>query len=146
MRDATLGVLVEDMDAAGVKGDLDGVAGAGSGAGGNAGDQVGLADRQIQVNLGAHQLGHVHISINGAVRQNLDLCGLVMDALRTQTDDDLTVNILLQRGIVCSLMDLSSKLKYISSPFLVSVPLMKFIWGVPMKPATNRLQGLSYRF
>ena len=32
VRDATLGVLVEDMDAAGVKGDLDGVAGAGSGA------------------------------------------------------------------------------------------------------------------
>ena len=113
MANAALGVLIEDMATRGVEGNLDGVACAGGGAGGNASDEVGtlvhdldltvtllgLTDVQVQVDLSTHQLGNVNVCLEGSVGVSLDLSGLVIDALGTQTQNDLLVDVVLQSGV-----------------------------------------------
>ena len=100
MDDAALGVLIKNMHSRGLKGDLDLVAGTRGRARGNAGDDVlavgGIlltVKAEVQVDLGTHQLRDLNGRIDDAVGHRADVDGIIVQALGTDTDDDLLADV-----------------------------------------------------
>ena len=106
VENALLGVLIEDVDSRNVKGQLDVVAGSGNGAGGNAGNEVlgrvriQTVGGDVEVDLGTHQLGDVHVSVDDGVGHGADSNGLILQALGTDTHDNLLADVVGEGGIL----------------------------------------------
>ena len=101
MNDAALGLFIEDVHTGHIECNLDVVARTGGGAGRNTCDQIGLLTYlEVEVDLGAHKLGNINISIGDAVGMCGELHGRVVNALGTETDDDFFADVVLEVGVV----------------------------------------------
>lgn len=95
MNDDLLGVLIEEVHTRGVDGDLDRIARLRGRAGGDAGNQVDFvaflvfAGLEVEINLRAHQLGKLDVSLDRGIGELGQIKRLVVQQLGTQRADDL---------------------------------------------------------
>ena len=104
VEDAQLAVLVEEVQAAGLEGDFNGIADAGLAARIDAGDDVGIlaGDLEVEVGLGAHELGNFDLRLDEVAVSIVHEAVFVMDVLRTDAHDNFLADV----GLVNQLANL----------------------------------------
>jgi len=104
VEDALLGVLVEEVQAIGFEGDLDGVSVAGRAARIDTGDDVAIltSGLQVQIGLRAHELGNLNLSLNEVAVGDGQEALFIVDVLRTDAHDNFLADV----GLVNQLANL----------------------------------------
>ena len=101
VNDATLGILIEDMETAHVEGNLDGVACTRGGSGGYTRDESGLLTNvKVEVDLSTHKLGYVNVSLKLALGMVSEVDGLIVNSLGTETCNNFLTDVILEVGVV----------------------------------------------
>ena len=147
VEDSLFGLFVEQMHLVQVESNLGLIAGLGGGGRLHAGgDSVALAV-QVQISLSAHQFGNFHLAGDVSAANLLDELGLVVNVLGTDAEHNILADVIGQVGnsAVGLLLGHSDGAGAEGEGVIVAVlaqlASMKFIWGEPMKPATNSLMG-----
>ena len=147
VEDSLFGLFVEQMHLVQVESNLGLIAGLGGGGRLHAGgDSVALAV-QVQISLSAHQFGNFHLAGDVSAANLLDELGLVVNVLGTDAEHNILADVIGQVGnsAVGLLLGHSdgagAEGEGVIVAVLASLASMKFIWGEPMKPATNSLMG-----
>ena len=96
MDDATLGFLVEDMNACHVDSNVYNVTCTGLTSGRYASDKVGLVSYEVEIDLSAHKLCNFNVSLDDSICHSADVSLVVMDTLGTDTDNNFLTNIFLK--------------------------------------------------
>ena len=96
-----LGFLVEEVQVVDVERNLHLLAGTAGGAGIDAGDDVLFlaAGGQVEVGLGAHELGHFDVAVDHRIGSGLDEHILVVDVLGTDAHVDFLADVVLIREL-----------------------------------------------
>ncbi len=101
VNDATLGILIEDMETAHVEGNLDGIACTRGRTRGYTRDESGLlAYVEVEVDRSPLKLGYVNISVELAVGMVSEMDGLVVNSLGTETCNNFLTDVILEVGVV----------------------------------------------
>ena len=70
VNDATLCVLIEDMNSGCIECELDRLSCCGLRARRNSGNELSLADHEVEINLCTHKLGNVNVCVESTVRKS----------------------------------------------------------------------------
>ena len=99
VQDGLLGLDVEQVDLVGIEGNADGVSVAGLGGGSDAGGHLVALVLQVQVDLSAHHLRDIDLSIQLAVGVLCHELGLIVDVLGTDAHLDLLADVGIQLAV-----------------------------------------------
>jgi len=94
-----LGLRIEEVNMSGIKGNLDLVTGTGGGTSGYAGGEVLTFGNEVQEGFGTESLNNINLSFYEAIRHLREVHRLIMDMLRTDTNDDILAVVSKNSGI-----------------------------------------------
>jgi len=121
--DATLCILVEYVNSGELDCDLDSIACSCLGTRRNTSDKVlifilSAGSNEVEVDLSAHKLCNFNVSCDDGIRHSLEVTLLVVETLRTNTEDDFLAYLILESRVVCLLF---GKLKAVLTEYEVEI-------------------------